>query len=220
MRIAIVGASGKTGMALVQEGLDRGHEVVGVCRPSTAERLGAFVGHEHLTVRTAPIVSDEAALSKALVGCDAVVSIVISVKDLKATDLVGSLAKVGKTHGVKRFVFTAGEITAVREPGEKFTLRQKIMSTVIPPLMRVTPFSLTDMLDASRLIREQPEWSWTIIRAPSLTQGEPLGYRLGKLSEVKGAHKLPRKDYAACMLDSISNPDHHRRTLTVLPSED
>jgi len=39
MKIAVVGAAGKTGRCLVREGIERGHEIVGVCREASAAGL-------------------------------------------------------------------------------------------------------------------------------------------------------------------------------------
>lgn len=44
MRVCIVGASGKLGHYLVQHSLDRGYEVVGVCREQSVPKLDAFQG--------------------------------------------------------------------------------------------------------------------------------------------------------------------------------
>src|SRR5215218_6732090 len=44
MRVCIVGASGKLGQYMVQHALDRGYEVVGVCRAESVEKLNAFKG--------------------------------------------------------------------------------------------------------------------------------------------------------------------------------
>ena len=41
--------------------------------------------------------------------------------------------------------------------------------------MELTPYSVKDMLDASVLISQQPEWQWTIVRAPSLSDTAPVG---------------------------------------------
>jgi nucleoside-diphosphate-sugar epimerase len=48
MRVCIVGASGKLGQCMVQHALDRGYEVVGVCREESIEKLDAF--KERITV--------------------------------------------------------------------------------------------------------------------------------------------------------------------------
>src|SRR5512133_709043 len=48
MRVCIVGASGKLGRYMVQHALDRGYEVVGVCRPRSVRKLDPF--HGRMTV--------------------------------------------------------------------------------------------------------------------------------------------------------------------------
>ena len=42
MRVCIVGASGKLGQYMVQHALDRGYEVVGVCREESVGKLDSF----------------------------------------------------------------------------------------------------------------------------------------------------------------------------------
>ena len=44
MRVCIVGASGKLGQYMVQQSLDRGDDVVGVCREQSVGKLDAFKG--------------------------------------------------------------------------------------------------------------------------------------------------------------------------------
>jgi putative NADH-flavin reductase len=219
MKVAIIGESGKTGMKRVRESLKRGHQVMAVCRTSSADRLKEFADNDGCTVITAPVVSDPATLIQALAGCDAVVAILISVHHLKATELVRSLVKATAANGVKRLVFTAGEFTAVPEKNETFTLRQWIMLRVFTLMTWFTPYSMTDMIKSSVLIRQQPDWDWTIVRAPTLTEKPGAGYRLCEINEVTAKHALSREDYAACMLDSLENPDHYRRALTVVPTE-
>ena len=43
MKVAIIGASGKTGTKLVRESLKRGYQVVAVCRYSSVEKLDEFI---------------------------------------------------------------------------------------------------------------------------------------------------------------------------------
>lgn len=216
MKLAIIGAAGKTGITTTRQALARGHEVVAVCRDPSATRLDEFASHDDFERITAPVVSDEAMLTRALAGCDAVVAMLITAYKLKATELVTALGRATASNGVKRLVFTAGEMTAIREDGETFTLRQRIMTAVVPPLMWLTPYSMSDMLQSSVLVRQQAGWDWTIVRAPTLRDAPAEGYRFCAIDEVTGSHSLSREDYAACMLDSLENAEHHGRTLTVV----
>jgi len=109
--------------------------------------------------------------------------------------------------------------SAVREEGETYTLRQQILLTIVPPITWFTPYSMGDMLKSSVLVGQQADWEWTIVRSPTLRETPPVGYKFCKISEVTSAHALSREDYAACMLDSLGNPEHHRRTLTVVPGD-
>ncbi len=219
MKVAVIGASGKTGSKLVRESLKRGYEVVAVCRHASVEKLDEFAERDAFTLAAAPEASDEATLTHALAGCDAVLAVLISVQRLRATELVASLAKATAANGVKRLVFTAGEVTAVPEKGEVFTLRQRFMRAVFPPITWFTPYSMTDMLKASVMVRQRSDWEWTIVRAPTLRETPPQGYRFCEISDVTSAHVLSREDYAACLVDSLENPEHHRRTLTVVSAD-
>jgi putative NADH-flavin reductase len=219
MKVAIIGASGKTGTKLVRESVARGHQTVAVCRQESAGRLDEFIDCSGFSVMTAPVVSDEATLTRALTGCDAVVALLISVRRLKASELVASLARAMGANDVKRVVFTAGEVTAVREQGEEYTLRQRIMSAVIPPILWFTSYSMTDMVKASAMIHQQSDLEWTIIRAPTLSEKPATGYRFCRISEITSSHVLSREDYATCLLDSLGNSEHQRRTLAVMPAD-
>jgi putative NADH-flavin reductase len=43
-RVCIIGASGKLGQYIIQHALERGYEVVGVCRERSVGKLAAFKG--------------------------------------------------------------------------------------------------------------------------------------------------------------------------------
>ena len=51
MKVCIVGASGKLGQYMAQHALDRGYEVVGVCREQSVAKLDAFKGRMHRYTR-------------------------------------------------------------------------------------------------------------------------------------------------------------------------
>src|SRR5438270_89123 len=69
MRVCIVGASGKLGQYMIQQSLDRGDEVVGVCREQSVGKLDAFKGR--ITVIPGA-TDDREVVKRAVAGCDGV----------------------------------------------------------------------------------------------------------------------------------------------------
>ena len=65
-KICIVGASGKLGQYMVQHALDRGYEVVGVCRERSVDKLNKFKGR--LTIIPGA-TNDRDVIRKAVAGC-------------------------------------------------------------------------------------------------------------------------------------------------------
>src|ERR1051326_7966893 len=72
MKVCIVGASGKLGQYMVQHALDRGYEVVGVCREQSMEKLDRFKGR--ITV-VPGATNDRDVIKRAVAGCDAVLAV-------------------------------------------------------------------------------------------------------------------------------------------------
>ena len=69
MRVCIVGASGKLGRYMVQQSLDRGYEVVGVCRQQSVGKLDAF--KRRITVIPGA-TDDREVIKRAVAGCGGV----------------------------------------------------------------------------------------------------------------------------------------------------
>jgi NAD(P)-dependent dehydrogenase (short-subunit alcohol dehydrogenase family) len=73
-RVCIVGASGKLGQYLVQHSLDRGYEVVGVCREQSVPKLDAFNG----CMTTVPGATDDPeVIKRAVAGCLGVLVVLV-----------------------------------------------------------------------------------------------------------------------------------------------
>ena len=74
MRVCIVGASAKLGQYMVQHALDRGYEVVGVCREQSVEKLDAF--KERITV-VPGATDDRDVIKQAVAGCAGVLVVLV-----------------------------------------------------------------------------------------------------------------------------------------------
>ncbi len=74
MKVCIIGASGKLGRYMVQHALDRGHEVVGVCRKKSVGKLDEFEGR--ITV-VSGATNDRDVIERAVAGCDGVLTVLV-----------------------------------------------------------------------------------------------------------------------------------------------
>src|ERR1700722_7641192 len=82
MKIAVIGAAGRTGRQVGGHALDRGHEVVAVAR--SPEKLN--IADDRLTVAVAD-VRDADALAAAVVGADAIVTTFGAAAGRQPTDI-------------------------------------------------------------------------------------------------------------------------------------
>ena len=69
------GLSGKLGQYMVQHALDRGYEVVGVCREQSVEKLDRFTGR--ITV-VPGATDDREVIKRAVAGCDGVLTVLLA----------------------------------------------------------------------------------------------------------------------------------------------
>src|SRR5918995_5139338 len=74
MKVCIVGASGKLGQYMLQHSLDRGYEVVGVCREESVGKLDAFKGR----ITVVPGATDDPeVIKRAVAECDGVLVVLV-----------------------------------------------------------------------------------------------------------------------------------------------
>ena len=73
-KVCIVGVSGKLGRYMVQHALDRGYEVVGVCREQSVPKLEEFAGR--ITV-VPGATNDAEVIKRAVAGCDGVLVVLV-----------------------------------------------------------------------------------------------------------------------------------------------
>lgn len=74
MKVCVVGASGKLGQYMVEHALERGYEVVGVCREKSVEKLDRYKGRITLVPGA---TGDPDVISRAVAGCDGVLVVLV-----------------------------------------------------------------------------------------------------------------------------------------------
>jgi putative NADH-flavin reductase len=196
MRITVFGATGRTGRPLVQQALDRGHEVVAFVR--SAE--GLDLDHERLSVVVGDVYTSDG-VPEAVDGADAVVS-VLGQTDEGPDDLL----TVGGRHvtdamvaaAVDRFVTLVG--AGVREDGESVPLAGRVMGTL---LKLVSGEVLADAEAHVEQVRAT-DLDWTVVRAPRLSDDPGTGdYRAGDIE--LGFESVARADVARFVLDCLED---------------
>lgn len=196
MRIAVFGASGRTGQPFVRKALDNDHEVNAFVRDKSrleidGKGLEVFEGDVHTGEKVLDCVED----------VDAVVSVLGQNKNTPEDLLtVGgdNIMEAMNENGVKRFVTLLG--AGVRQKGEKESIPGKIIKYL---LKLMNPEVLKDAEDHAEKVRESG-LDWTIVRAPRLTEGGEKGeYRTGDVS--LGMKGVARADIADFILDCLEN---------------
>ncbi|MCU4971327.1 NAD(P)H-binding protein [Halobacteria archaeon AArc-m2/3/4] len=201
MRIAVFGSTGRTGIPLCEQALERGHEVVAHTR--SPEKLTFDESREGVTIVEGDAYTGEG-VDKAVAGADAVVS-VLGQSDASPNDLLtvagDHILEAMAEHDVIRFVTLVG--AGVREEGESVSLGGKAMGALLKLLARDV---LEDSADHARRVRESDR-EWTILRVPRLGEGDPSGdYRIGDLQ--LGFEAVDRADVATCILDRLEKGDY------------
>ena len=209
MKVAIIGATGFVGGQILNEALNRGHEVTAVVR--RAERLPQ---HPNLTAVAAD-VADIDALAGALAGKDAVIAAFNPDRtdpgDVFERMVAGGKAIIAATKkaGVKRLLVVGGAGSLEVAPG-----LQLIDQPGFPPEWKGGAGGTRQFL---YLLKEEPALDWTFLSPAAMLQpGERTGtFRLGgdqMLLDEKGECRISTADYAVAMIDELEDPRHtHRR---------
>jgi putative NADH-flavin reductase len=180
MKLAVFGATGTTGTALLEQALGAGHDIRVLARaPAKISRASP-----RLTV-LAGDATDPAAVAAAVAGCDAVITALGGFADTDSiragTALISSAMHQA---GLRRLIVVQGFHLSF--PGDPRNLGRK----AILPLLWLGSRTLISDSRAMAAAVQASDLDWTVIRAPRITRGGPTGHartgqlRLGPFSSV------------------------------------
>jgi len=199
MKLFVIGATGRTGREIVQQALDRGHEVTAFVR--SPEGIG--VKNKRLTVLKGNVM-DENQLFQTMQNHDAVISTLGPHEVFKPSSLLHDSAlattRAMNRSGVKRLVVLSA---AAHFPG----IPNRIASFIMRNHMRDS-LAMEEIVQGSGL-------DWTIARPPRLTQEEYTTYRSREGAAPKMGFSLARKAVAAFMLDAVEQKKHFRKVVGI-----
>jgi putative NADH-flavin reductase len=210
MNIALIGASGFIGSALLDEALARNHAVTALV--SHPEKLAA---RTNLTA-VATDVLDEARLAAQLRGHDAVIS---AFSGHAQDDILGyymkgirSIIAATKAAAVPRLLVVGGAGSLQVAPGVDL-----LDTPEFPAQWKPTAEGAREAL---QLLRQEPALAWTMLSpAAVIAPGARTGTcRIGSdqlLVDANGDSRISLADYAVAMIDELEKPTHSRQRFTV-----
>jgi uncharacterized protein YbjT (DUF2867 family) len=205
MKVCIVGASGKLGQYMVQHALDRGYEVVGVCRAQSVQKLDAFKGR----ITVIPGATDDREVIKhAVEGCDGVL-VVLAPWGVHQYASGTAQAVLDYAPPGARLIFSCGwHIT--RDGQDVFSWRLKAMVNVVGRLARLARFvDIDDQVEAARRVFAS-DTRWTVVRGSDLEEGESQGLPVWSRhvgDPILKSNITRRVDYALFMVEALDNDE-------------
>lgn len=211
MKIALIGATGFIGSAILKEALDRSHEVTAIVRDP--EKLPPHPKCHPL--KGDVYKSDEVA--RLVAGHDVVISAFNpgwTNPDIYNLQVRGTQAIIDgvKKAGVTRLLFVGGAGSLEIKPG--------VQSVDLPEFPAEYKQGALATREALNLLRKEPSLEWSFL-SPSadLSPGKRTGkFRLGTnqlLRDVNGESRISVEDYAVAMIDEVEKRKHIRQRFTV-----
>lgn len=206
MKLAILGATGGTGLELVRQAIERGHFVTALVR--SPDPLRKFDGR--IVVMQGNLLNS-ANLEQAIEGHDAVVS------------GFGPRVPIAKTDSRLLQQFADALTRAMLRTGVRRVVVESVAflfkNSFLPPaylLGRLLfPRTVADASAMERIFAESP-LDWTMVRPPELTDKLYTGkYRVREGHLPLFGFKISRADVADCMLKAVENHASSRKVVGV-----
>jgi putative NADH-flavin reductase len=207
MKVALFGATGRTGKHFISLALESGHTIKALVRdPSKLQCTDDQLSH--ITVIRGD-VTDSLKVSETVAGVDSVVNVLGHAKESPKDIMVLSTRQIlqaGKEHrvGLVLMLTTAG----VKYPEDAGSIGQSFMKFYLETFETA---QMTDHQAMCDLVRETKDigFEWVVVRAARLTNGAlTKEYQVRK---EKGPGLIPcvsRADVAHCIVSLLTNGQH------------
>lgn len=205
MRVCIVGASGKLGQYMAHHALDRGYDVVGVCREESTGKLNAFKGR--ITVIPGA-TNDAEVIKRAVSGCDGVLVVLVP-RGVNGYSTGTAQAVLDHAPPGARLVFSCGwHIT--RDGQDVYSRKLKAIVKVFGPIARIARYAdLDDQVEACRRVFASDR-RWTVVRGSDLEEGESQGLPVWSRhvgDPILESNITRRVDFALFMVEALENDE-------------
>ena len=205
MRIAVFGATGRTGHPLVEQAVERGHEVVAFVRDATG--LPSTLRNDDRVSTVEGDAYTGEGVDRAIAGDGDPVDAVVSVLGQTSDGPDDLLTEAGRhmlaamsQHGVERLVTLVG--AGVRSEGESVSLGGRVMGVLLKLLAGSV---LEDARDQVERVKGS-DTRWTVVRGPRLTEDAHTGeFRHGTDLSLGMRDTAARANVAEFVIDCLED---------------
>ena len=203
IKVCVVGASGKLGQYMVQHALDRGYEVIGVCREHSVGKLDVF--KERITIMPGA-TNDRAVIKRAVAGCDGVLTVLVPWgAHHYSTGTAQAVLDFARPDA--RLIFSCGwHITRDGKDVYPASLkREETFARWFGQLTRIV--DIDDQVAACRRTFAS-NTRWTVVRGSDLEEGESQGLPVWSPhvgDSILASNVTRRTDYALFMVEALKN---------------
>jgi NAD(P)-dependent dehydrogenase (short-subunit alcohol dehydrogenase family) len=205
VRVCIVGASGKLGRHMVDHALDRGHDVVAVCREQSVDKLARF-GDRIAIVPGA--TDDRDVIERATAGCDGVLVVLVP-HGMHHYSSGTAQAVLDHAQPGARLVFSCGWHIS-RDGQDVYSWKTKALVNVAGRLARFARvIDLDDQVEAARRIFAS-DTRWTVVRGSRLEEGGSQGLPVWSRhvgDPILDSDITRRVDFALFMVAALDDDD-------------
>jgi len=190
---------------MVQHALDRGYEVVGMCREQSVGKLDAFKGR--ITVIPGA-TNDREVIERAVAGCDGVLVVLVP-RGVHGYSTGTAQAVLDYAPAGARLVFSCGwHITL--DGKDVYSWKLKALVNIAGPLAKLARFAdLDDQVEACRRVFAS-DTRWTVVRGSDLKEGESQGLPVWSRhvgDPILESNITRRVDFALFMVEALENDE-------------
>jgi hypothetical protein len=202
-KVCIIGASGKLGRYMVQHALDRGYQVVGVCRAKSVAKLAEY--QDRIKIISGD-TNDRNVIKDAVAGCDGVLTVLVP-WGMKQYSSGTAQAVLDYALPDARLIFSCGwHIT--KDGKDVYTRGFKRFEKVFGWIGRFFRLvDIDDQVEACRLIFAS-DVRWTVVRGSDLEEGESQGLPVWSKhvgDPILESNMTRRIDFALFMVAALEN---------------
>lgn len=212
-KVVLIGATGFVGSAILNELVERGHEVTAVVR--NVEKLPKNA----LVKPVKEDVGNEDAIAKLLEGKDAVISAYNpgwTNPNITQETIVNyrHILAAAKKSGIGRLLVVGGAGTLFCAPGVRILETGVLPNEIMNGVIALGYVYLN-------ILQNEKELDWVFFSPAGMfdEKGERTGkFRLGKddlVVDAEGNSHISVQDYAVAMVDELEKPAHHRERFTI-----